>query len=123
MMTRSKFALVTVALALLTACMALARPSGASAQTVAAPGAAVYDAHCAACHDRPDATRAPPKSALEMMSPSEVNYALTEGKMKAQGSSLTDGQRRDLVGYLNGGRGGLVAVAPQDNWTFWGPGS
>ena len=68
-------------------------------------GQPVYRTFCAACHDRPDETRAPTKATLSAMSPQALTYALTQGKMKAQGSGLTDENRGDLISYLTGKSG------------------
>ncbi len=51
--------------------------------------------------DRPDETRAPTKATLGAMSVQAVTYALTQGKMKAQGAALTDENRADLINYLD----------------------
>lgn len=53
------------------------------------PGEAVYKQYCAVCHDQPEATRSPAKSTLKQMSLQFINFALTQGKMKAQGSPLS----------------------------------
>jgi polyvinyl alcohol dehydrogenase (cytochrome) len=94
----------------------LATGQGAAAEggSEASAGEALYASQCAACHDNPDATRAPPKSALRAMSPSAIDFALTDGKMKTQGSGLTDAERAQLIRYLAGGRTRTVA---QDDWS------
>jgi polyvinyl alcohol dehydrogenase (cytochrome) len=66
------------------------------------PGQALYRLHCAACHDNPEATRAPSKANLEAMSFQTLNFALTQGKMQAQGAALTDETRGQLISYLTG---------------------
>ena len=75
----------------------LAVPLQARAQQTPDPGEGLYNTHCAACHDHPDATRAPPKSTLRSLPPDAVNFALTEGKMKAQGSGLSAAERSQLI--------------------------
>jgi len=75
------------------------------------PGEAVYKQYCAVCHDQPEATRSPAKSTLKEMSLQFINFALTEGKMKAQGSPLSAEQRAQVVNYLIGAK----AVAA--SWT------
>ena len=98
-------------------CVALLTPASAGAQARdVGGGEAIYTARCAACHDHQDATRAPARSALSMMAPSEIDYALTEGKMRAQGAGLTDGERSQLIRYLTGAQA-VVAVAPTDTWS------
>ena len=67
-------------------------------------GQPVYRTFCAACHDRPT-RRAPTKATLGFMSVQALTYALTQGKMKAQGAALTDENRADLISYLTGKSG------------------
>jgi polyvinyl alcohol dehydrogenase (cytochrome) len=82
---------------------------GASAQQAAQPanalphpGQALYRQHCAMCHDNAEATRSPSKANLEAMSYQTLNFALTQGKMQAQGAGLTDETRGQLINYLTG---------------------
>ena len=65
------------------------------------PQEAVFDQHCAVCHDNP-ATRAPARNSLRAMSPEFIVSALTDGIMTAQGSALTAPQRVSLAEYLTG---------------------
>ncbi|MBI1360109.1 MAG: PQQ-binding-like beta-propeller repeat protein [Alphaproteobacteria bacterium] len=71
-----------------------------SAASPDAAGEALYQANCAACHDHSDTTRAPSKDQLRAMSLQFLNYTLTSGKMKVQGSKLTAEERGTLVNYL-----------------------
>jgi polyvinyl alcohol dehydrogenase (cytochrome) len=66
------------------------------------PGKAVYDSTCAACHDKPDLTRAPSLTALKAMRYGQLHFALTEGKMQAQGATLTPDQRSAVIDFLVG---------------------
>ncbi|HEY8538410.1 MAG TPA: PQQ-binding-like beta-propeller repeat protein, partial [Steroidobacteraceae bacterium] len=66
------------------------------------PGKAVYDRACAACHNNPEATRSPSLEALKRMRFTNVHYALTEGKMKAQAAELTDAERVAVTDFLTG---------------------
>jgi polyvinyl alcohol dehydrogenase (cytochrome) len=86
---------------------------GALAQAVnpAAAGEAIYKTRCAACHDNPETSRAPSKATLSAMRPQTIDFALTQGKMKAMGAGLTDDQRAQLIGYLTGGQ-----AAANDEW-------
>ena len=68
------------------------------------PGEAVYKQYCAACHEQPEATRSPAKATLQQMSLQFINFALTEGKMKAQGAPLSGEQRAQVVNYLIGAK-------------------
>ena len=78
------------------------RPNAAGAQAPAGSAeAALFDQHCAACHDNP-ATRAPAPSSLHAMSPNLIVDALANGIMKAQGSVLRPEERVALAEYLTG---------------------
>lgn len=66
------------------------------------PGEAVYQQSCAACHDNPEATRAPSRDNLKGMSFQFVNYALTNGKMKDMAVGLSADQRAAVVSYVTG---------------------
>jgi polyvinyl alcohol dehydrogenase (cytochrome) len=68
---------------------------------VNAAGQQVYDTVCATCHEMPDATKSPPIDTLKRMGPRAVSYALTNGKMKVQGASLSPQQIDDVVSYLS----------------------
>jgi polyvinyl alcohol dehydrogenase (cytochrome) len=89
----------------------------ALAQTIAPTGEAIYGARCAGCHDRPDLTRAPPKTTLADLPPATINFALTEGKMKTQGAGLSADDRRHLIEYLTGRRGSTPAAEAEDHWS------
>ena len=86
----------------------IAATQPASAQTAQAPGStkaageAIYQSHCAMCHDHSDATRAPSRDNLALMRPQAIQFALTQGKMKTQGADLTDETRAQLITYLTG---------------------
>src|SRR5580698_1794740 len=81
--------------------LVLFAPRIASAQSPS-PGEAVYQSHCAACHEHSDVTRAPSRDNLGQMEPSAIDYALTQGKMQAQGQGLSGAERRQLIDYLTG---------------------
>ncbi|MEP7247442.1 MAG: PQQ-binding-like beta-propeller repeat protein [Gammaproteobacteria bacterium] len=66
------------------------------------PGKAVYEKTCAACHDNPEATRAPALATLRGMRYGSIHFALTEGKMQVQGASLSNAERGSLIDYLIG---------------------
>ena len=65
-------------------------------------GQAIYRTFCAACHDNPEQTRSPSKANLEAMSYQTLSFALTQGKMQAQGAGLTEETRGQLISYLTG---------------------
>ena len=75
--------------------------SSADAQTEH-PGKAIYDRACAACHNNPEATKAPAIDTLRRMRFQNLNYTLTHGKMRAQGASLSETERLSLLEYLVG---------------------
>ena len=84
------------------------------AATAVHPGETVYKTYCAACHDNPAGTRAPTKDTLKEMSLQFLNFALTEGKMKAQGAALSAEQRAQVINYLIGE---TAAPATEASWT------
>lgn len=65
-------------------------------------GIAVFEQHCMTCHGNPNVPRAPQPSVIRQMSPERIYTALTTGLMKAQGSSLTEDQRKMLATFLSG---------------------
>lgn len=73
-----------------------------AARTEAAEhGAALYETHCARCHN--GATpRAPPKSLLAIMSSGAVLRALESGVMARYAAALSGAERRALVTHLTG---------------------
>jgi polyvinyl alcohol dehydrogenase (cytochrome) len=78
--------------------------TAAAAQTPDAthPGKAIYDRACAACHDKPDISRALPLPAMRVMRLGNIFFALTEGKMKAQAAGLSASERGQLVDFIAG---------------------
>lgn len=92
--------LAGLALALAAAPMAWAQED--TAKALPDPGQAIYRANCATCHDNPETSRAPAKATLSAMSYQTLSFALTKGKMQAQGSGLDDEARGQLINYLTG---------------------
>ncbi|MBM0107228.1 PQQ-binding-like beta-propeller repeat protein [Steroidobacter sp. S1-65] len=85
--------------------------SGAQAAMEAPhPGQAVYERSCAACHNQPEATRAPSLDTLKAMRYQTILYALNEGKMKAQASMLSATQKAAVIDFLVG------REATSDEW-------
>ena len=77
-------------------------------------GAALYDTHCARCHDGTVA-RAPPKSLLAIMASGSVLRALETGVMARYAEALSGEQRRELVTHVTGrapARPGEALTAP-----------
>lgn len=65
------------------------------------PGQAVYDQHCAQCHEG-GVAKAPHKMFLEMLAPDAIYVSMTEGIMQAQSAVLDDAERRAVAEYLAG---------------------
>ena len=80
----------------------LAWGATAQAQAPAAEprGKAVYDSHCGACHNPPEASRAPSPAVLHSMGVDTIRAALTTGVMRAQGSGLSKDELEAVVDYL-----------------------
>ena len=76
-------------------------PSSGMSQAPTDPQAALFQQHCAMCHDNP-ATRAPGQASLRAMSPSFVVNALTSGIMQGPGAALSPTQRVAIAEYLTG---------------------
>lgn len=74
------------------------------------PGKAVYDQACAACHNNPEATRAPALDTLKAMRYQTLLYALNEGKMKIQAATLSSAQKSAVIDFLVG------REATSDEW-------
>ena len=68
-----------------------------------AAGEDVYKKHCAACHDNPDATKAPSREALARVSALNITNALIMGKMVAQGAALSAVEVSNVSDYLSAG--------------------
>jgi polyvinyl alcohol dehydrogenase (cytochrome) len=75
-------------------------PNPAGDQDAAHPGRAVYDRACAACHNNPQATRAPALASVRAMNRSTVEYAINIGYMKIQAKDLNAAERVQLVEWL-----------------------
>jgi polyvinyl alcohol dehydrogenase (cytochrome) len=117
----------------------LALSIGAVTQAVAQEndGATIYKTQCALCHDNSPKTRAPAPAALKLMSPENILRALETGRMKDQGSLLTDAQKRSVSVFLAGKPFGQAAEAQATagacpkpktpfalgiaDWNGWGP--
>lgn len=66
-------------------------------------GFATFQTKCMGCHGNPAmADRAPSPATLRQMTPEKIYAALTDGPMKAQGSSLSEEQRRMVAVFMSG---------------------
>lgn len=64
-------------------------------------GEALYQTHCAQCHDNPQ-NNTPPRAALAYRSPGSVERSLTDGIMKSMASKLNAQEIRSLAVLLTG---------------------
>lgn len=80
---------------------AIAQPQLAIANSEPS-GKAIYEKHCAACHDNPAATKAPGFDTLKAMRREAISYAITQGRMQVQASRLTPDERATLLDFLAG---------------------
>ena len=63
------------------------------------PGAPLYAAHCAQCHDG-TVPKAPHFNWLEMMTPKTLLATMNDGIMAPQSAHLSDQQKRDITEYV-----------------------
>lgn len=97
-------------------------------------GAAVYNNHCARCHDQSaPGNRIPPRSALHTLAPDSIVKTLTSGVMKQQGAALSAAEKREVAEWLgtpatpaktNPAKTATCTSAPATpsggDWTSWG---
>ena len=81
---------------------AFLQPAAHAAEAAPHPGKALYERHCASCHDKPDVSRAVPFAQLRTMRLGNLFFAMTDGKMKAQSAALNEHQRGELVDFIVG---------------------
>lgn len=124
--------------------VALFLTSGLVAAAFAEPapdGAALFKAHCAACHDNAGgASRAPARAVLASHTPNDIFDTLTQGSMKAMAAGLSETDRDAIAVYLTG-KAPVHAIAASadpdaaarcktsrplaasaDRWNGWSPG-
>src|SRR6478752_2110770 len=80
--------------------LAFLQPAARAAEGAPHPGKALYERHCASCHDKPDVSRAVPFAQLRTMRLGNLFFAMTDGKMKAQAAPLNERQRGELVDFI-----------------------
>ena len=94
--------LAIAASGLVNASPAHSRPLVESQSLEDSPGKAIFDLHCAACHEN-RSSGAPATSVLRFsMSPKTAYDALATGRMRAQGLQLSDLERRQVSEYITG---------------------
>jgi polyvinyl alcohol dehydrogenase (cytochrome) len=75
----------------------------AMAASAATPdGAAIFESHCAACHQTETGSRTPTRAELSSLTPEQVMSALLRGKMTMQGSVLATSEVRAVSLYVTG---------------------
>lgn len=90
-----------------------ASASSADPAPMALDGAALYQQHCASCHDNPDAaSRAPIKAFLGSRGPDAVYAVLSEGVMKPMAEGLSTIELDAIVVHLTGTPPSHGAAAP-----------
>ena len=107
--------------------------SSESSSLASDPGEALYQLHCAACHDSDAAVEAPKRAALSLQSRDAIITALTTGVMKEQGAALTGLEKRLVAEYAGGPTGEDALANAQANkcegkleltsaplWNRWG---
>ncbi|MGD0299560.1 MAG: PQQ-binding-like beta-propeller repeat protein, partial [Bryobacteraceae bacterium] len=75
-------------------------------------GGAVYQKHCAQCHDK-GVGRAPQLLTLSLSTPERVLAALTNGKMAEEGKALTEAESRSVAMFVTGKSFGAEDAAKQ----------
>lgn len=75
------------------------------------PGEIVYKQRCAACHDNPEATKAPSPETMARLTPGHITNALMTGIMIPQAVGLTSKDVSDVSNWLARGE------AQDDSWT------
>ena len=90
-----------VARFVLSALGVLSVPALVSAQSAAPDGAALYQRHCASCHDN-GAARAPDRETLRSMQPTRVLDALETGQMISMATGRSAEERRAIAEFATG---------------------
>jgi polyvinyl alcohol dehydrogenase (cytochrome) len=91
---------------LLLFCLAMA------ASAVTPDGAAIFENHCAACHQTVTGSRTPTRAELANLTPEQVMSALLRGKMTSQGSVLATTEIRAVALYVTGKNWSAQPVDP-----------
>jgi len=78
-------------------------------------GEAIYQKHCAMCHDKGGDTRVPPRATLQQMSASAITRALTVGAMRDVGKGLDSGEIRGIATFLGKGENLTVVTDRMTN--------
>ncbi len=85
----------------------------ALAASAASPdGAAIFENHCASCHQPETGSRTPTRAELANLTPEQVMTALLRGKMTIQGSVLATSEVRAVALYVTGKNWSTQPVDP-----------
>src|ERR1700722_7943923 len=75
-------------------------------------GAAIFEKHCAACHQTETGSRTPTRAELASLTPEQVMNALLRGKMTIQGTALATSEVRAVALYVTGKNWSAQPVDP-----------
>ncbi len=75
-------------------------------------GAAIFESHCATCHQPETGSRTPTRAELANLTPEQVMTALLRGKMTIQGSVLATSEVRAVALYVTGKNWSAQPVDP-----------
>lgn len=103
-------------LGMLLACRAMPEAVAAPAEVRAAapaphPGQAVYRERCASCHDNAASMRIPSLTDMKALSPAQLGFTLSAGKMKQQAEGIGRKELQALIDYLAPGHGAGYEVS------------
>ncbi len=100
---------------LLSAACFVAEPPPAHAQT-SPDGAALFQTHCAMCHEGAAAasSRAPSRAVLAQKSQEEILRALESGPMVIYGNRMIEAERRAVAAFLSSNTASTAALS-RDN--------
>lgn len=87
---------------LMAATMVFAVTAASNAQTAPPNGATIFERSCASCHRAGGQSTAPAIDGLRVLAPEAIVTALTTGRMRVQGESLTIAERRNVAEWLSG---------------------
>src|ERR1700733_633025 len=78
-------------------------------------GSAIFESHCATCHQTEAGSRIPTRAELGNLTPEQVMTALLRGKMTIQGSVLSTAEVRAVAAYATGKSFSAVDIDPAAN--------
>ena len=81
-------------------------------------GAALYQKHCAGCHEAGGESRAPGRDALKQLSPERILVVLESGVMYRQGLQRIPAERRAIAAFLSEKPLGSEPLTPMPQSAF-----